>query len=155
MSESGIMIRTVDGSYSDLLAALHGECFDKVWNRDSFAALLAMPGSLGALAEAGDGAVQPAGYILALDTGDDWEILSLGVRPPHRRRGVGRALIDAVLARMPEDRRKDLVLEVAADNLPAQKLYEDLGFRPAGRRPRYYRRGDEAPVDALILRRAG
>ena len=157
MSQADIDIRIVDASHCDLLAALHAECFEKAWNPDSFATLLGMPGSLGALArDTLDAAntTEPAGYVLALDTGSDWEILSLGVRPEHRRRGIARALIDAVLTQMPKQQPRALVLEVAADNHPAQQLYDGLGFQPVGRRPRYYRRGGTAPVDALILRLA-
>jgi len=43
------------------------------------------------------------------------------------------------------------VLEVAADNDVARRLYARYGFRQVGRRPRYYYRSG-AVVDALILR---
>ena len=43
-----------------------------------------------------------------------------------------------------------LTLEVRASNAPAQALYEKLGFREVGRRPRYYQNPKE---DALILRK--
>lgn len=155
-AEIDTRIRTIDASHCDLLAALHAECFPKAWDRASFAALLTMPGSMGVLAEssADTGEPEPAGYVLALDTGADWEILSLGVRPPFRRRGVGRALMDCVLAQMPADLPPSLVLEVAADNIAAQELYAELGFQNVGRRPRYYNRSDSTPVDALILKRS-
>lgn len=114
-----------------------------------------MPGSLGVLAEGAGTAesAEPAGYVLALDTGADWEILSLGVRPCFRRRGVGRTLMDRVFQHLPAGTDRALVLEVAADNIAAQELYADLGFEHVGRRPRYYNRCGASPVDALILRR--
>lgn len=150
-----IRTRPIDVSHCDLLAALHEECFPKPWGRDAFAALLGMPGSMGILAESNGSAGQhePAGYVLARDTGAEWEILSLGVRPCFRRRGVGRALMACVLTRIPAELPSGLVLEVAADNVAAQELYADLGFQPVGRRPRYYNRSDSTPVDALILKR--
>ena len=43
-----------------------------------------------------------------------------------------------------------LTLEVRASNAPAQALYEKLGFREVGRRPKYYQNPRE---DALILRK--
>jgi ribosomal protein S18 acetylase RimI-like enzyme len=48
----------------------------------------------------------------------------LGVIPAARRRGVGRALMEAVLAEAPPE----VTLEVIEQNEPAIRLYEDLGF---------------------------
>jgi ribosomal protein S18 acetylase RimI-like enzyme len=48
----------------------------------------------------------------------------LGVVPEARRRGVGRALMEAVLAEAPPE----VTLEVIEQNEPAIRLYEDLGF---------------------------
>ena len=48
----------------------------------------------------------------------------LGVVPAARRRGVGRALMDAVLDQAPPE----VTLEVIEQNEPAIRLYEDLGF---------------------------
>jgi ribosomal-protein-alanine N-acetyltransferase len=42
-------------------------------------------------------------------------------------------------------------LEVRESNLPAQRLYEAIGFREVGRRRRYYQRPVE---DAVVLRAA-
>jgi ribosomal protein S18 acetylase RimI-like enzyme len=51
----------------------------------------------------------------------------LGVVPAARRRGIGRALMQAVLAVAPPD----VTLEVIEQNEPAIRLYEDLGFERA------------------------
>jgi GNAT superfamily N-acetyltransferase len=51
-------------------------------------------------------------------------IAGLGVVPSERRHGVGRALMEAVLAEAPPL----VTLEVIEQNEPAIKLYEDLGF---------------------------
>jgi ribosomal protein S18 acetylase RimI-like enzyme len=40
---------------------------------------------------------------------------------------------------------------VAAQNLPARKLYEKYGFREVGRRKAYYDDGDDALVLAAVL----
>jgi GNAT superfamily N-acetyltransferase len=49
----------------------------------------------------------------------------LGVVPASRRRGLGRALMEAVLAEAPAD----VTLEVIEQNEPAIQLYESLGFQ--------------------------
>ena len=48
----------------------------------------------------------------------------IGVIPPSRRRGVGRALMESVLA----EAAAHVTLEVIERNDPARLLYEDLGF---------------------------
>jgi len=95
----------------------------------------------------------PAGFVLARDLGDECEILSLGVAPPWRRRGVGGDLIGAVIAEAKRRGNASIVLEVATDNDAARRLYTRFGFVAAGRRARYYRRID-GPADAFILRLA-
>ncbi|HEX2738804.1 MAG TPA: ribosomal protein S18-alanine N-acetyltransferase [Rubrobacter sp.] len=71
-------------------------------------------------------------------------ITTIAVSPEHRRRGHARALIGAALAAYPKARY--VHLEVRPDNAAAVALYESLGFRATGRRPRYY--GDD---DALLM----
>ena len=41
---------------------------------------------------------------------------------------------------------KKLFLEVASNNIPAQKLYESMGFKTVGLRPKYY-----DGVDAILM----
>ena len=71
-------------------------------------------------------------------------VTTIAVRPERRRRGHARALISAALAAYPEARC--VHLEVRPTNAAAVTLYESLGFRKTGRRPRYY--GDE---DAMLM----
>jgi ribosomal-protein-alanine N-acetyltransferase len=71
-------------------------------------------------------------------------ITTIAVRPEYRRRGHARALIGAALAAYPN--ASTVHLEVRPTNAAALALYESLGFRKTGRRPRYY--GDE---DALLM----
>jgi [ribosomal protein S18]-alanine N-acetyltransferase len=73
-------------------------------------------------------------------------ITTIAVKPEYRRRGHARALIAAALAAYPN--ASHVHLEVRPTNVKAIALYESLGFRETGRRPRYY--GDE---DALLMTR--
>jgi ribosomal-protein-alanine N-acetyltransferase len=71
-------------------------------------------------------------------------ITTIAVKPEYRRRGHARALIGAALDSYPNASHAHL--EVRPTNVEAIALYESLGFRKTGRRPRYY--GDE---DALLM----
>lgn len=118
-------------------AALHGGCFDDGWSEGSMAEILAMPGSFGALAQRGD---QPVGFVIALAVGPDAEIITLGVLPAFRRRGIAGRLLAWVIDRLRGGAGQRLLLEVAEDNIAARALYAKLGFTQIGRRPSYYRR---------------
>jgi RimJ/RimL family protein N-acetyltransferase len=76
--------------------------------------------------------------------------LGLMVAESHRRRGVGRAMLDeAVLWARTADVRK-LELHVFPWNEPALGLYETFGFEREGYRKRHYERGGEL-VDAILM----
>ena len=80
---------------------------------------------------------------------DEGEILNLGVAPRHRRRGVGRALVERTLDGLRSRGVRVVYLEVRESNAAARRLYETMGFAEVGRRGRYSQRPVE---DAVILR---
>jgi ribosomal-protein-alanine N-acetyltransferase len=89
-----------------------------------------------------------AGFLVARRVAADVEILNFAVRTESRRRGIGAALLRAVMDWGKSFPAEKAMLEVRASNLAALRFYERFGFRLAGRRPRYY----SAPVeDALLL----
>ncbi|WP_230764788.1 ribosomal protein S18-alanine N-acetyltransferase [Agromyces mediolanus] len=88
-----------------------------------------------------------AGLLAPLGSGQG-DIQTIAVEPAHRGAGLGRVLMQALIA---EARRREAVhvfLEVRADNPVARGLYASLGFTELGVRPRYYRNG----VDAVLMR---
>jgi len=140
--------RAVGTADIPMVAALHGECFpEDPWNEAAITEVLAMPGAFGFLAASGE---EPVGFLLALDLGVECEIVALGVRPAARRRGHAVRLL-ARFIEVAADRPARL--EVAEDNSAALALYRGAGFRPAGRRPAYYRRPNGTAVGALLLNR--
>ena len=132
------------------LSAMHSACFPEgPWDAATLERILALAGGFGYLAWQRD---SPLGFILARDLAGEVEILSIGVLPQWRRRGVGRALMDAVVAKAERDGLGSIVLEVATENEPARRLYAAYGFVQVGRRPGYYRQSG-GRADGLILRR--
>lgn len=132
------------------LAAMHRACFpEDPWDAPVLERILALSGGFGYLAWQAD---TPSGFILARDLGGEFEVLSLGVLPRWRRQGIGRGLIDSVVAQAEHGGIASIVLEVATENEPARRLYAALGFVQVGRRPRYYRQMGTG-ADALVLRR--
>lgn len=54
--------------------------------------------------------------------------LGMGVQKDHRRRGIGRRLIERTIARAREKGLERIELDVFASNTPAIRLYEKMGF---------------------------
>jgi len=65
-----------------------------------------------------------------------WNLNDLYVVPEARQRGVARALMERARRLAEETGASGLGLETAKDNLPAQKLYEQLGWK---REEEFYR----------------
>jgi RimJ/RimL family protein N-acetyltransferase len=76
--------------------------------------------------------------------------LGLMVAVSHRRRGIGRVLLDAAVAWARGHGVEKLELHVFPHNEPAIALYEAFGFRREGYRHRHYRRADDY-VDAILM----
>ncbi len=133
------------------LVALQAACFDSggTWSAESWTTSLNLPTSRGAGIREDD---LIRGVILAQVTEDEAEILTLAVHPTARRHGLGAALVRHLVTVFAPNRR--IHLEVAADNIAAQGLYERCGFVRSGLRPGYYRRS-EGPVDAWLYTSPG
>lgn len=144
------VLRTVRKADLSRVAALHAASFpDDAWNSSSLATVLAMPGADGRICLADDGAL--CGMLLDQCLGPEAEILTLGVAPGWRRRGVARNLVQDLMSRARAGGAQRLLLEVAADNAAALALYASLGFARQGIRRHYYRRAQGPPVDAWRL----
>jgi RimJ/RimL family protein N-acetyltransferase len=76
--------------------------------------------------------------------------LGLIVSASHRRRGIGRLLLETAVSWARDAGVRKLELHVFPWNGPAIRLYEGFGFVREGLRRGHYRR-DGADVDALLM----
>ena len=76
--------------------------------------------------------------------------LGLMVVASHRRRGIGRALLQRAVEWAAVSRVRKLELHVFPHNTPAIALYESFGFVREGYRRDHYRRGT-GYVDAILM----
>ena len=129
------------------IAALEQLCFNDPWSETSIASELDNPLSLWLVALEGETVV---GYVGSQTVMGWTDMMNVAVHPDHRRKGIGRALVEELERLLQEQGNECLTLEVRASNTPAKTLYFDLGFNQVGLRKNYYRNPKE---DALILRK--
>lgn len=65
---------------------------------------------------------------------DRWQISNVAVMDTHRRRGIGRQLVEAAVGLAERQGGRTAYLFVRDDNEPALRLYRSLGFRELDRR---------------------
>lgn len=93
-----------------------------------------------------------AGYAgLSVADTEAW-VQNIAVRRDLQRHGIGRRLLEALLAEAGRRGTPTVLLEVAVDNAPAQRMYAEYGFETVGVRRGYYQ---PTNTDALVMRRDG
>lgn len=78
-------------------------------------------------------------------------IVSIAVLSEDRGKGLGKALIEEAIKGMKKRGCSEAYLEVRVSNLPAIKLYENLGFKTITRLEYYYKDGENAWLMAKSL----
>ncbi len=141
------MIVPMQEAHIAQIAALEKQCFSDPWSEVSVRSELSNPLSDWLVAEE-DGKL--IGYVGSQSVAPEADVMNLAVAPEWRKKGIGRALMKALIEQLHSRGITALFLEVRISNLPAQNLYRGLGFVEVGRRPKYYVNPTE---DALILRK--
>lgn len=120
------------------LAELHQKCFpNKPWSADDFRDLKQSGCEI---------IMSENGFIVYRIVLDEAEIITIGVNPEKRRSGIASAMIGIIEKTLKSQGVKKIFLEVSSINMPAQKLYENCGFKVVGLRPKYY-----DGVDAILM----
>ncbi|GIF06160.1 ribosomal protein S18-alanine N-acetyltransferase [Actinoplanes siamensis] len=84
-----------------------------------------------------------------VDQEESW-VQNIAVRREAQRLGIGRTLLEDLLAEAARRSVRRTLLEVAVDNHPAQRLYAGYDFEPVGIRRGYYQPSN---TDALVMMR--
>jgi len=132
----------------DQVLAIEKDSFTMPWSRNLFFAELrnkSVSLMLVALSHAEQRMV--AGYIVCWVVADEVHILDLATDPVLRRKGIARQLVLAALRTAYDGGARKAFLEVRESNLPALRLYADLGFVRSHVRQDYY----DLPVESAIV----
>lgn len=139
--EASVRVREGDRHDLPLMVRLEGESFAEPWTRQMLDDSLHAPQVTCLVAEEDGEAV---GYCLFSCAADEAEVQSIAVSVGHRRRGVGRALVAALVSRARETGARRVWLEVRRANRAAAALYRSCGFTARGTRHSYYADGEDA-----------
>ncbi len=78
------------------------------------------------------------GYAVMMLAVDEAELLDIAIASSQQRKGLGRKLLNEMLALARHHEMRRLVLEVRASNISAIALYRSAGFGDIGLRRDYY-----------------
>ncbi len=151
MSQAALTLRPMTMADLDPILELEQAVFGaEAWTRQMLAGELEQqPASRYYLIAEDDGGI--AGYAGLLGAGWQGDVLTLAVAAGRWGRGIGSALLRALLAEAVRRGCTEVFLEVRTDNSRAQELYRRHEFTAIGIRRGYYQ---PSGADALVMRRS-
>ena len=102
------------------------ESFEFHWNEEDFLCCLRQRNCIGMVAEHENRVV---GFMIYELYKSKLHVLNFAVAKDARRSGVGSQMIDKLVNKLSQQRRKQISLEVRETNLPAQLFFQQQEFR--------------------------
>lgn len=142
-----MMIRRMEKRDLPQVEAIEISLFSDAWSEQGFEDTLNLPYaiSLVAIDETVDAIL---GYIIMYVSFEEGEISNVAVAKSAQNRGIGSALMQAILEKGLEESVTRFILEVRVSNTPAIALYNKFEFTEIGIRRGFYEKPRE---DALIM----
>jgi ribosomal-protein-alanine N-acetyltransferase len=146
-ADADVRLRDMASADIERVVDIEYASYTMPWSEATFRGLLRRRDADMICADAGGRVIGYAAFWSVVDQG---ELGNVAVCAEWRGYGVGRRLVEEVMLRAARRGVREIFLEVRPSNAVARRLYDELGFRPVGRRRNYY----QAPVeDAIVLRR--
>jgi ribosomal-protein-alanine N-acetyltransferase len=133
----------------DEVWALECDVFPHPWSRANFVESIAS-GYDAWTVRSEDGAL--AGYFVLMHALDEAHLLDVAVAARRQGQGLGRHLLDCVVARARDAGVESILLEVRPSNERALQVYKRYGFNEIGRRKGYYPAHEGRREDAIVMR---
>jgi RimJ/RimL family protein N-acetyltransferase len=133
----------------------HPEAFSATWEEERLQPLVwfaeRLENSVVLGAWRGDSLVGIAGLFVPLSARQRHKNVLWGfyVQPRERGTGLARELLDRIIGQA-ATRAEEILLNVAASNVPAQRLYKKAGFQEYGLERRAFKTGDRYDDDILM-----
>ena len=88
-------------------------------------------------------------FIFTYTVGDSTDLLTIGVHPDQRKKGLATYLLKWVIAKAPEGQK--FFLDVECQNIVAIQLYKKIGFEFVSIRKGYYPQLSAPALDAFVM----
>ena len=144
--------RPLDLDDCQAVADLEAQLFDGRFTARSLRDMLNKPAFYGAVLPAVGQAAAIHAYYLSTITADCADIIAIGTHRDCQHCGFGQIMLKHLIGVTEQQHVGKILLEVAADNMPARQLYDSCGFVETGCRKNYYKRA-ETRCDAIIMTR--
>jgi len=125
---------------------IEAQVYPRPWSLALFMSELSLRATRSYTVARVDGVV--VGYAGLMLTGEDAHVTTIAVDPAWHRHKIGTRLMLFMARESVRRGSRNLTLEVRVSNQPAQSLYHQFGFQPAGIRKNYYQETNE---DALVM----
>lgn len=142
---AAVRFTRLEHGHLDALQAMELEAYPDPWTRGMFIQEIAKPAAYFCVAYVDDVIVGYAGFWLLID---EIHITKITVAEPWRGQGLGRVLLDHIMAVGHGRGGRTVRLEVREKNPVARSLYTTAGFEEIGIRKGYYTRTNE---DAIVM----
>lgn len=142
-------IRIATEADLEQIMRIEKSCFgNDAWSESNMKSELVAPHTTYVVAEEGNLLIGYAG-LSKLANSSSSDIQTIAVSDDYRGLGVGRLLMETLLAFAREQKAKEVFLEVREDKPTPQSLYGSLGFVAIDRRENYYQPDG---VAAIVMR---
>ncbi len=139
-------IRPAELADLDGILTIEEQSFSSPWPRSAFVGeIVGRSWSRVLVATQGDHII---GFMVYWVITSEVHLLNMAVHPTWRRHGVGRLLLDQLIATAKAEGRGEILLEVRVTNWAAQNLYHCYAFNEIAIRKGYYSDNGE---DALVM----
>lgn len=130
----------------DEVLAIERSSFEFPWTEEEFLCCLRQRNCIGTVAELDHEIV---GFMIYELHQSMLRILNFAVAPGMRRHGVGQQMVQRLIDKLSQQRRREIVLEVRETNLEAQLFFQDCDFRAVHVLRNHY---DDTLEDAYYMR---
>lgn len=110
----------------DEVLSIEQGSFQFPWTEEEFLCCLRQRNCIGTVAELDHRIV---GFMIYELHKSMLRILNFAVAPDARRSGIGRQMVQRLIDKLSQQRRREIVLEVRETNVPAQLFFGQNGFR--------------------------
>ena len=138
-----ITIRVLTQEDIEQVLQIEKDSFSMPWTRRSFEEVVHNPQDLYLVVDKDSEIIGYCGLWAVLEEG---QITNVAIKKEYRHQGIGRLMMEALLAEGKNRGLTQFTLEVRESNLPARALYRSLGFTEIGVRPGFYDKPKESAV---------